>query len=434
MTRHFSTFLIICVALFELASVKVAGAQTETVIHSFQSSSGTDGSSPFGGVVADGSGALYGTTEGGGKYRQGAIYKLSPPTTQGGAWKQNILYSFQGVEYEDGSSPMGNLVLSKSGKIYGTTASGGQYGDGAVFELSPPTQAGKPWTETIIYSFLSSHGSVAPYNGLTAGTGGRLYGATFSGGRDNAGFLFALSPPSQLGNPWTETVLYNFKDFNGSSLGGASGVILDASGNIYGTTFYGGVAYQLVPPSGGKGAWTENILYSFTGAPGDGLSPTGLVFGSAGTLYGATLEGGQFGAGTVYQLSPPTTQGGAWTEQVLYSFGGVSGDSLNPITSLVFDSAGALYGASENGPDSCGDGNYYYCGTVFKVSPPSTQGGSWTEQVLHSFTGGTDGAYIQTPLLVLGTTVYGTTLEGGTGFCENENGPAGCGTVFEITQ
>ncbi|MGA2021066.1 MAG: choice-of-anchor tandem repeat GloVer-containing protein [Candidatus Sulfotelmatobacter sp.] len=433
MTRQVSSFagtLFACVALFAIAGVSLATAQTETVIHSFQSSSGTDGSSPFGGVVADGTGALYGTAQSGGKYRQGAVYKLSPPTTQGGVWKQNILYSFQGVEYEDGSSPMGNLVLSKSGKIYGTTASGGQYGDGAVFELSPPTQAGKPWTETIIYSFMSSDGSVEPYYGLTAGTGGRLYGTTFSGGRDNAGFVFALSPPSQLGTPWTEATLYNFRDFNGSNSGGASGVILDASGNIYGTTFYGGVAYQLVPPSGGKGAWTENILYTFSGEPG----PTGLVFGSAGSLYGATLEGGQFGAGTVYQLSPPTTQGGAWTEQVLYSFGGVSGDSLNPITSLLLDSAGALYGASENGPDSCGEGLYYYCGTVFKVSPPSTQGGSWTEQVLHSFTGGTDGAYIQTPVLVLGTTVYGTTLEGGTGFCENENGPAGCGTVFQITQ
>ena len=122
MTRQVSSFagtLFACVALFAIAGVSLATAQTETVIHSFQSSSGTDGSSPFGGVVADGTGALYGTAQSGGKYRQGAVYKLSPPTTQGGVWKQNILYSFQGVEYEDGSSPMGNLVLSKSGKIYG---------------------------------------------------------------------------------------------------------------------------------------------------------------------------------------------------------------------------------------------------------------------------------------------------------------------------
>jgi uncharacterized repeat protein (TIGR03803 family) len=431
MARHFATLFVFCVSLSALVSI--ASAQSETVIHSFQSSSGADGSNPFGGVVADGTGALYGTAQSGGKYRQGVVYKLSPPTTQGGVWKQNILYSFQGVEYEDGSYPMGNIVLMKSGKIYGTTYSGGQYGDGAVYELSPPTQSGKPWTEKIIYSFYSSD-DLELYYGLTAGAGGRLYGTTSGGGRYDEGFVFALSPPKQLGNPWTEAVLYNFSNSNGFNGGGATGVILDASGNIYGTTFYGGVVYQLVPPSGGKGAWAENILYSFTGGPGDGLSPTGLVFGSAGTLYGATLEGGQFGAGTVYQLSPPTTQGGAWTEQVLYSFGSVTGDSLNPITSLMFDSAGALYGASENGPDSCGDGLYYYCGTVFKVSPPSTQGGSWTEQVLHSFTGGTDGAYIQTPVLVLGTTVYGTTLEGGTGFCENENGPAGCGTVFQITQ
>lgn len=345
--RHFSRSLVICVALFTPISVSLANAQTETVIHSFRSNSNADGSEPFGGVVADSSGALYGTTEGGGNYRQGAIYKLSPPKTLGGLWKQNILYSFQGDVNgtRDGADPVGNIVLTKGGKIYGTTYSGGQYDDGAVFELSPPTQAGTSWTETIIYSFLDS---AALYYGLTAGTGGRLYGTTDGGGRYNEGFVFALSPPKQSGNPWTETVLYNFDGSDGISGGGASSVILDASGNVYGTTFYGGVVYQLVP-SGGKGAWTENILYSFSGAPGDGLSPTGLVFGSAGALYGATLEGGQFGAGTVYQLSPPTTQGGAWTEQVLYSFGGFSGDSINPITSLVLDSAGALYGASENG-------------------------------------------------------------------------------------
>jgi len=400
------------------------------VIHSFQSSSGTDGSSPFGGVVADGTGALYGTAQSEASIAKALFINCRPRQRRVASGSRIFCTRSRGSNTKTDRPQWVTSFSRRVAKIYGTTASGGQYGDGAVFELSPPTQAGKPWTETIIYSFMSSDGSVEPYYGLTAGTGGRLYGTTFSGGRDNAGFVFALSPPSQLGNPWTEATLYNFRDFNGSNSGGASGVILDASGNIYGTTFYGGVAYQLVPPSGGKGAWTENILYTFSGEPG----PTGLVFGSAGSLYGATLEGGQFGAGTVYQLSPPTTQGGAWTEQVLYSFGGVSGDSLNPITSLVLDSAGALYGASENGPDSCGEGLYYYCGTVFKVSPPSTQGGSWTEQVLHSFTGGTDGAYIQTPVLVLGTTVYGTTLEGGTGFCENENGPAGCGTVFQITQ
>jgi hypothetical protein len=137
------------------------------------------------------------------------------------------------------------------------------------------------------------------------------------------------------------------------------------------------------------------------------------------------------GASRLAEWSP--TAPAAWTEQILYSFGGFDGDSLNPITSLALDRGGALYGASENGPDSCGRNLYYYCGTVFKVSPP-TQGGTWTEQVLHSFTGGADGADIQTPVLVLRNDVYGTTMEGGASFCENENGPAGCGTVFQITQ
>ncbi len=234
MNRHFSTFLIICLAVFAPISVSLATAQTETVIHSFQSTSQGDGREPFGGVVADDTGALYGTTDLGGKYGQGAVYKLSPPAAPGGAWKQNILYSFQGNDSgnRDGSSPVGNIVLTKGGKIYGTTLSGGQYGAGAVFELSPPTQTGKAWTETIIYNF---YGSATPFYGLTAGAGGRLYGTANSGGRYNGGFVFALSPPPPSSNVWTETILYNFNP-NGSDSGGASGIIVDSSGAITGQT------------------------------------------------------------------------------------------------------------------------------------------------------------------------------------------------------
>lgn len=126
MTRQsfsFAAILVVCFAMCALASVTLASAQTESVIHSFQSSSKFDVMDPFGGLVADRTGALYGTAGGGGKYRSGAVYKLSPPTTVGGAWKQNILYSFLGdtTGTNDGSGPSGSIVIAKSGKIYGTT-------------------------------------------------------------------------------------------------------------------------------------------------------------------------------------------------------------------------------------------------------------------------------------------------------------------------
>lgn len=443
MTRQpfsFANLIIItiCVAVFALSSPAPARAQTETVIHSFRSASVFDGIEPFGGMVAASNGALYGTTSGGGKYRYGAVYKLSPPTTQGGAWGQTILYSFTGgTVTDDGSGPSGSIVLTKGGKIYGTTQSGGRYGDGTVYELSPPTQPGNPWTETTLYSFsLSSE----PIYGLVAGSGGRLYGTTYLGGHYGVGSVFAVSPPAKLGDPWTEETIHSFSGGGAVPQGYPTGLVLDASGSLYGATSFvngntGGVVFQLSPPSSGRGAWTENILYAFTGEEGDGSEPSGgLVLDSAGALYGNTLGGGQFGGGTAYKLSPPAVQGGTWTESVLYSFEGVSGGGLYPIAALAFDSAGALYGVTESGGiESCGDGDNG-CGTAFKLSPPTAQGGTWTEQILHSFAAGTDGNYPQAQVIVVGTDVYGTTMLGGTGICNSSAGQWGCGTVFQITQ
>src|SRR5271155_3159920 len=180
MTRKSFLFVrsfAVCLAAFALASATSAAAQTETVIHSFQSSSKFDGMDPLSGLVADNAGALYGTASGGGKYGEGAVYKLAPPSTEGGAWKQSILYSFLGDQTgtNDGLGPRGGIVLAGSGKIYGTTQGGGQYGYGTVYELSPPTQSGGPWTETVLYNFTSE---VEPVNGLVAGAGGKLYGTT----------------------------------------------------------------------------------------------------------------------------------------------------------------------------------------------------------------------------------------------------------------
>ncbi len=440
MTRGSTSFPALCFAIFSVASVLLAGAQTESVIHSFRSTSVFDGVDPTNGVVADSSGALYGVAYGG-KYGAGVVYKLVPPAVQGGAWKQYILYAFMS-NYDggsDGLGPSGSIVLTKRGKIYGTTLAGGQYGVGTVYELSPPTQSGSPWTETILYSFYDLTTDPMP-SGVVAGPKGELYGTTSFGGTYGVGSVFSLSPPAQPGGPWTEEVIYSFNSGDTVPQGHPVGVIAGASGALYGATSSisennDGVVFQLIPPSGGKGAWREKVLYAFAGQQGDGAQPSGaLIFDSSGALYGSTLEGGQFYAGTVYKLSPPIVRGGAWTENVLYSFSGADGGGFNPFGSLAFDDTGALYGVTQyGGIESCGDlGNG--CGIAFELNAP-TQGGAWTEQVLHNFAGGNDGAYPQAPLLVLGTTVYGTTLDGGTGLCQDNNGyGVGCGTVFQIMQ
>jgi hypothetical protein len=233
-----------------------------------------------------------------------------------------------------------------------------------------------------------------------------------------------------------EQVLYSFQGIPDGSIP-VGGVVVDASGNLYGATTDGGssscggiaqcgTVYQLQPPSQQGGAWTESILYVFQGlAFGDGETPAGgVLLDKAGNLYGTTayggagdciLLGGDVGCGTVYQMTPPTVPGSAWTETVIYSFQG-GNDGYLPMGNLVFDSAGNLYGATYYGGGFgvCNQGIYPYCGTIFKLSPPKTKGGAWKEKVLYSFKSGTDGADPNGSLVFdQKGALYGTTFFGG---------------------
>lgn len=414
-------------AVVVIAGASLASAQTESVIHAFQSSSKHDGVGPYG-VVADSNGALYGVTYGGGKYGQGTVYKLSPPAIQGGTWKQSLLYTFTGGA--DGGGPSGTLFLNpRNNKIYGTTVRGG--GAGLVFELTP----GKTWTETVIHTFAGGRDGVYPNGGLISDGHGTLYGTTSAGGSDQYGVVFRLSPPAQPGGAWNEAVLYAFQGGGTDALAPSSGLLMDASGALYGTTPVGGAnglgaVYKVTPPAGGRGSWTESVLYSFAGYT-DGIEPlANPIFDGKGALYGTTEFGGVAagvcGCGTVFQLTPPAGGSGPWTETTLYAFNGTA-DGASPNAGLIFDSAGALYGTASLGGDDtvvCFSGQNRGCGTAFKLSPPSTQGGAWTQSVLHTFENGGDGGYPIAPLLQVGTTFYGTTYLGGT---------PNVGTVFEIT-
>ena len=430
-------------ALLTVASATVAIAQNETVIHAFQSSYKYDGANPGGGVATDGS-ALYGSTIAGGKYAFGTVYKLTPPVPPSGAWKQNILYSFTGA---DGQFPVGSLLLTKNHTIYGTTLyTTSSYG--SVFQLTPPSTPGGDWTETVLHSFSGGVDGGEPGSGVVMDERGRLYGTTPLGGKQRVGVVFQLTPPSKPGGSWTEGVLYNF--IGGSDGAAPSGLIFDNAGALYGTTTSGGdltcnsgygcgTVFKLSAPSSGSGPWTESILYAFTGSTDGALPSASLTFDSAGVLYGTTEDGGDlscnggYGCGTVFKLTP-SRQGGVWTESVLYAFTGGS-DGFYPEANVIFDSSGSLYGTTTYGGGaggsgaSCGTRNDG-CGIAFKLTPPLGGSGSWTETILHTFTGVNDGSYPNAPLTLVGTSLYGTTYEG-TGDCFVG---AGCGTVFEITQ
>lgn len=427
--------LSISMVVAAAAGTTPAAAQTETLIHTFQSTSHYDGANPNGSLVPIGKGGFYGTTIAGGKNNYGTVFKLSPPTARGALWKQDILYSFSG---SDGQFPSGSLLIdAKSRFIYGTTEyTSSSYG--AVYELIPPSQAGNPWAEKLLHSFTGGVDGGEPGAGVISDSLGRLYGTTPLGGKQKCGVVFRLTPPSKSGGEWTEEALYNFTcGSDGTSP--ESGLIMDNAGNLYGTTVAGGVncapggcgtVYELTPPSGGKGIWIESVLYAFAGGSDGGGPYAGLIFDSAGALYGTTADGGDltcnsgYGCGTVFKLRP-AEHGGIWTETVVYAFTSGS-DGFYPQTGVTLDGAGALYGTTTYGGGAAcvNDG----CGTAFKLTPPAGGIGAWTETILHAFAGGTDGSFPGAPLLLVGTSLYGTTYEG-TGNCL---GGGGCGTVFEI--
>jgi uncharacterized repeat protein (TIGR03803 family) len=336
------------------------------------------------------------------------------------------LYSFGGGS--DGAESA-SLIADASGNLYGTTTSGGT-GSGTVFMLTPPTMSGRPWTETVLYTFAGGSDGANPIVGLIADTSGNLYGTTTSGGSTGNGTVFKLTPPTTSGGPWSETVIWSFTASDGAQP--FAGLIADVSGNLYGTTYAGGLpfvdglrpnwgkVFRLTPPTTSGGPWTETVLYTFAGGS-DGANPLGgLIADASGNLYGTTLFGGT-GKGTVFKLTPPTTSGGPWTETVLYTFTGPP-DGANPRGNLMFDVAGDLYGTTLWG----GTGN----GTVFKLTPPTTSGRPWTETLLYTFAGGSDGGQPFGGLIADGSgNLYGTTSGVGRyGTVSTSNG-----TVFKLT-
>jgi uncharacterized repeat protein (TIGR03803 family) len=396
----------------------VIPAQAATTLTTIQSFESTSGFTPEGTVVRDAKGNLYGVTYGGGASNYGVVYESSPPVS-GGTWTNTVLFSFPGGT--NGGGPYGTLVRDKAGNLYGATLYGGNTtacpdGCGLIFQLEVPQTEGGSWTENVLFTFSGTNGT-NPTGSMVFDSLGNLYGTTVLGGTSDDGVVFELNPPVS-GGDWTYNMLYSFAGGTTDGANPPSGILLGSGGNIFGVTRAGGsssagIVYELEPPGSGTGPWTETILYTFTNSTDGGIPEGSLVAAKSGTIYGTTLMGGASKDGTVFEL---TFASGTWTYSVIHSFTGGTTDGANPFCSLAIGTTGAVYGTTMLG------GAHSY-GTVFRVSP--VKGGGWTESVLYSFTDGKDGAY-PTAGVVLGAkgVSFGTTTAGGA---------SDGGVVFKLT-
>jgi len=374
------------------------------VVYSFEGS--PDAEYPSTDLVVDGSGNLYGMTVLGGAFGSGTVFRLSPSPA---GWSETVLYSFRSGA--DGGQPYGGVTLDAQGNLYGTAVVGGSGGScvedgcGVVWKL---TRSGASWTHSVIHDFNGADG-FGPGGPVVFDGFGNLYGMTPTGGPFGLGVVYQLTPGA--GGSWTSTVIHAFSGRDDGATGSAGRLLVDDAQNIYGVATVGGEhglgdVFRITPSA--SGTWTFRTLYSFKGQP-DGVFPYGgLVRDSAGTLYGTTYYGGTAGLGTVFRLKEDPR---GWREQVLYSFTGGSDGGFS-ISHLVLDSAGNLYGTtSEGGSPGCN------CGTLFRLSPPQSALGKrrWQFTVVHPFEGNPDGAFAYNGLVADGAgNLYGTTVHGGT--------------------
>jgi uncharacterized repeat protein (TIGR03803 family) len=411
--------------IFALATLPAqsAYAQTLTVLHNF--TGGRDGANPHAGLTMDAHGNLYGTAKNGGA-GFGTVYKLGHA---GSGWTLNPLYVFGGGS--DGANPVARVIFGPNGTLYGTTEQGGVPGDceggcGTVFNLQPQptacTAAFCPWIETVIYRFLIN-GGASPESEVTFDAAGNLYGTTYSGGvfgdgggngcEPECGLVYELTPS---GNGWTESVPYAFSGAYGQNgddgANPVGGVTFDSSGNLFGTTStYGncdfGIIFELTPSGSG---WNENRLQQLCES---GTDPTASMIydSSSNTFYGASQGETELGPQptSVFTL---TQSGGSWVYTAIYTFPHNGG---GPAGQLLLDSAGNLYGTTNEGGTH---GN----GTIFKLTPSN---GSWAYTDLYNFTGGSDGSIPYSNLVMDAEgNLYGTASAGGAN---------GYGVIFKFT-
>ena len=414
--RFLITALIV---FFLLAAMRPAGAQTYTVLHTF---TGPDGQNPVAGLTLDAAGNLYGAASNGGATGKGTVFELD---TTG---KFSVLTSFDFLGM--GANPWGHLILDTAGNLYGTTQFGVPYlcpigSCGTVFKLSV-TGVGtmlamvgmEPLGGVIQDSQGNLYGTVYDTCGNWGDPGDFHYGSIFKLDPTGKGTtLYAFNPGPDV----TGTTFTNPND--GGCPSGA--LLMDAAGNLYGTAsgniigrsdYLASLVFKLTPNQ--DGTWTRTVLHTFNGWDGD-HPRSELIFDAAGNLYGTTFNGGGSkncpdGCGTVFELIRNPDD--SWTEKLLHTFAHLP--AAHPYGGLVFDAAGNLYGTTVNG--STGDS-----GTVFKMSP--NLDGTWSFKLLHTFAGKPAMHPYGTLIIDKAGNLYGTTADCGAG--------TSCyGTIFKITQ
>jgi uncharacterized repeat protein (TIGR03803 family) len=379
-----------------------AHAQSFTVLHKFTGYP-TDGQFPFGGLVRDTAGNLYGTTEGGGSSGYGIVFKVDM------SGKETVLYSFAG--YPDGAYPWAVLVRDATGNLYGTTSDGGSSDEGTVFKVDT---SGK---ETVLYSFTGETDGGHPYGGLVLDAADNLYGTTMRGGVVNFcvfQFRHGCGTVFKVDKSGTETVLHRFVGSDGALPEFTSLLVDKQGGGLFGVTTDGGTSLKGVLYALSKSG-TYAVLHNFTGGTTDGCNPVGTpAMDKQGDLFGTAYSCGSSHKGIVWKVSKNGT------ETVLHNFAGGSSDGASPIAGVSVDAKGNLYGDTYQGGTS---GK----GVVYALSS------SGTLTVLHSFAG-SDGKYPYGGLFRdANGNLYGDTEKGGSGPCISEGERQGCGVVFKIT-
>jgi len=394
--RSMSRVVRISAVLAMLTST--ASASTTRVIFSFDED---DGAYPDSDLVIDNAGNIYGTSVLGGDFGAGTVFQMTPSRD---GWTHTVLHSFTGGA--DGGQPYKGVTLDAQGNLYGTAVIGGTGGAcpddgcGVVYKL---TNSGGSWSHSVLYDFTGGDDGYGPGAGLTFDRDGNLYGMTPTGGALGLGVIYQLRPDPS--GSWKLRVIHTFTGgIDGGT--GSAGRLLLHRGRLYGVATVGGAhgkgtVFELTRSVTGR--WDLKTLYSFSGQPDAGFPYGGLNLDAAGNLYGTTYYDGANNLGAVYRLAPSPT--GEWTETVLYSFMG-GRDGANPISTLVLDAAGNLYGTTSEGGAGCS------CGTIFKLTPDGS--GTWTESVVYRFEGVPDAGYAYNGMVADSEgNFYGATVRGG---------------------
>jgi len=390
-----SSSILLAILMTLLFTFDALAVDKLTVLHSLNPNNG-DGSGPTGGLFMDHAGNLYGGST------SGVVFQLTPNGS--GGWNYNVLSTCCAYG-------LGSFVMDQAGNLYGTTFFG------ELFELSP-TSSG-PWTLSIVYQF-SGGSEISP---LLIDAAGNLYGAA-TGGAGGFGYIFEFSPLSSGG--WSLNILHEFSGIDGKEDSGAAGLvpglIMDSTGDIYGATYAGGtsnngVVFRL---HNSGGVWHESILHQFRGA--DGANPdAALVMDASGNLFGTTNAGGASGFGVIFETSHVS---GSWQTRVLHHFGGFSVDGAYPNAAMLIDASGNLFGTTAAGGTSfeCTVGTAAGCGTAFELKH---NGSAWKEITLHSFQAKGDGGVPGGVIADAAGNLYGGALFGG----RFDN----AGVIFELT-